>query len=515
MKFGFKEIVNLFGICLLISTLQLARLTLTSGENRVNLRHGEMRADLDTLVNEIRVHSAFSSLDSSRLKQIESAVDSILYRYPINITSQRFNTEVMKLVAMLNDPGSRTRSPSPATGFLPIRLKPLQGSWLALNEGAQPLDPQHPFITHIDGIPLSRWVSISQQFVPKALQLSPSQQVERLSQLNMLRGEMGLAISDRVRLTLTDHIDSEIQLNLDVAATPLPTRTVIHQPPAAIEKRVSLVKVTELTDFKTGSPSLTQLQFAFEASLTVLDLTDTTGSSDRLLQLLTEEFAEPGTLPPLDETGAHILALSQYRRAIGFRSDFLRPLHFRPFDEFDFFEQIALTDISQQIEIENSEGFGLWHGRYTPLPSSAKSNMAASGEGHVALLIGPGCRKECEWIAYVAKSLPGVTLVGERTFGDFGRHYSFKLPHSKIDVKLTASIIYNARGELLSGQGTRPDIELPIDESIHWEGLLTLLTEAKESSGEPLATTSNRRFRQGDTGKSTTGYIKALNLTTP
>lgn len=497
MKFGFKEIVNTFGLCLLISTLQLAHLTLTSTEYKVSLRHREMRQDLNILVDEIRQHSAFSGLDSARLENIERAVDSILYRYPINITSSKFKAEVLKLIAMLNDPGTSINAHIQPSGILPLRLRPLGNDWLALNEDEQLLDPEHPYITHIDGIPLSRWIDVSLRFVPHSLRLSTSQQIQWLSQLDMLRAEMGLAVTDEVRLSLTDNLDSNIQLRLAVRTDAWPKETLILKDPLDIESSAALISITDLTRFDLDPLALKELQFAFTYPLTILDLRAVTGNSDRLLKLLVSEFAGPEQFSGNDEASRYLMALSQYRRSTDFKGDLLRPLNFLPFDEFNFFEQIQFSDISQTINNENAARFGHWYARRSPAMTGSNTNKSKAHR--LALVIGPECREECEWIAYVAKYLPRVTLIGEKTSGDLGKRYGFNLPQSNIEVRVTASIAYSARGELLSGKGTHPDIKLPINETIHWQGLVTLLTQEGRPGENRQTTVPELSLKQVET----------------
>jgi len=502
MTFGFKGIINTFGLCLLISTLQLARLTLTSTEYKVSLRHGEMRHDLNILVDEIRQHSAFSGLDSSRLENIERAVDAILYRYPINITSDKFKAEVIKLIAMLNDPGTSIATHLQPSGVLPFRLRPRGDAWLALNEDEQRLDPEHPYITHIDGIPLSHWIDVSLRFIPYSLRPNISQQIQWLSKLNMLRVEMGLAVTDKVRLTLTDHQDSNTQLILAVQRESPPKSAPIINNLLDNEGRATLIKITDLTRFETDPVALTELQLAFRSPLTLLDLREVSGNSDRLLRLLTHEFAEPEQFRRIDEADKHLMALAQYRRSTDFKNDLLRPLNFLPFDEFNFFEQIQLSNISQSIKNENASRFGHWYARRVPTPAITRLKTKASKTHRLALIIGPQCRGECEWIAYVAKNLPRVTLVGEKTSGDLGKRYAFSLPESAIEVKITASITYSTRGTLLSGIGTHPDIKLPINETIHWQGLITLLTQERAPSQHRLAAVSELTIQRVETANS-------------
>ncbi|WP_229381082.1 S41 family peptidase [Shewanella psychropiezotolerans] len=487
MRFGFPQIVNVFGLCLLISTLQLARLTLDSVDYKTRLTQSEMHQDLDVLINEVKLHSAFAALDEQRFTKIEADIEPLIYRVTNSLETQYFYAEIVKLLATLEDPGVIVTSPSEPLSILPVILKPLADSWLALDENATPIDPDHPFITHIDGLPLSRWEQVSQKFISNPLNESISERVHWLSQLDILRHDMGLPLKAQVTLSLSNNQDSNIQLILPVAKHQLhPPRELIAGMVNSLnddgmKNQPLYVSIDLLSSYGSDSDLVTSLEKGSQQALTIIDLRSAVGDSDKLLHFIARHYPNPKSVYNQTQVPQHLIALGQYRRSLEFKSDFLRPLGFIPFDEFNFFEQLEFSQTSQTIDLNKADKFGLWYGRRSPLAKNLNRDESGTPiSNRLGLIIGPECRRECEWIAYFAKSLSRVTLIGEKTSGDLGRRYGFTLPNSGIKIEFTASLTYNMQGKLLSSVGTQPDIPLPITEVINWQGLLSLIESEQQ-----------------------------------
>ncbi|BAJ00556.1 conserved hypothetical protein [Shewanella violacea DSS12] len=453
-----------------------------------------MHQDLDALINEIKLHSAFAALDQQRLAEIEADIGPLIYRATNTLESQYFYAEVVKLLTTLGDPGVIVTSPNEPLPVLPVILKPLADSWLALDEDANPIDPDHPFITHIDGLPLSRWEQASKKFISPHLQESVSERIHWLSQLDILRHSMGLPLNPQVTLSLSDDEDSNIQLTLPVAKHQFqPPRDLIagkvdSSSDSGITSQPEYISIDSLSHYDSDSELVARLEKGTRQALTIIDLRKAVGDSDKLLHFIARHYANPKTGYNQLLTPQHLIALGQYRRSLDFKSNFLRPLGFIPFDEFNVFEQLEFSHANQTIDLTNPERFGLWYGRKSPLATELPIDKAdRSSSNRLGLIIGPECRRECEWIAYFAKSLSRVTLIGEKTSGDLGRQYGFTLPNSGIKIKLTASLTYDMQGKLLSSVGTRADIPLPITEVINWQGLLSLI-ESEQQDRETVYT---------------------------
>ncbi|WP_394391546.1 S41 family peptidase [Shewanella woodyi] len=463
MNFSFKDVVNVFGICLLLSILQLSHFLVIDNTTKMSLSPRQMQQDLDTLVAEVSQHSAVSALEPQLLQRIESRINSLRYLYSLGIDSSRFHAEIAKLLAQLNDPGINLSSSDYSTGQLPFSLKPMGQLWLALDDSETPLDLEHPFVSHIDGVALSYWLKTARKFISSSQQEDLALTLTWLSRLDLLRAEMGLPLGDTVSLTLTNDEESKKELTLTIhSQAKLPYKDLVI---GSQDKDTNPIKIADLDKLSTNRKLLSQLETAFENPLTVLDLRQAEGYSDKLLSLLTNEFS-----PSLPESASPVFTLARYRRASNFKSDYLRADYLHPFNELDFFEQVQLSEIKMKIETQNSDNFSQLYARKNH-PQTRKAQRS----NRLALIIGSQCRQECEWIVYLAKAWPRVTLIGEKTLGDLGKHYHFTLPNSKLNIALTSSLHYNLQGALISGVGTEPDITFTDSEPLHWQSLVTEL----------------------------------------
>ncbi len=471
MTFGFKDIVNIFGICLLLCILQLSRFMLVDNTLKTSLSYNQMQQDLDSLFYEIERHSAFTSLDPSRLQKIKQKIDYLCYRYPVQIDANQFHTEMVKLLAQLDDPGLYLSPDITPTGQLPFTLRPMGDFWLALDTFDNPLALEHPFVTHIDGIPISRWLNTAKHFMPKSQQGSPRLQRQWLSQIDILRTEMGIESAETLTLSLSNGEDSKSQLELTIPLKLAPVYQELSL--TSLDKTAVPIKIADLNNLATDNLMQSELKLAFENPLTLLDLREASGVSNTLLNMLINEFADPTPLNRVSQNAVNpIFTLAQYRRSIDFKSDYLRPDYFRPLDELTFFEQIQISEVKKEIERQHTDHFSQLYGRKNQVMPSKHSRS-----NQLVLLIGPQCRQECEWVAYLARNWSRVTLVGEKTLGDIGKHYRFRLPNSKLSIELTTSLNYSNQGKLISGVGTQPDIQHTENEPLHWQTLNTLLNE--------------------------------------
>ena len=469
MTFKFKDIVNIFGICLLLCILQLSRFMLVDNTFKTSLSFSQMQQDLNVLVTEIERKSAFSILVPSRLEKIKQDIEHIRYLYPIEIDSTRFHAEITKLTAQLDDPGIHLSANTASTGQLPCTLRPMGDLWLALDSFNNPLSIDHPFITHIDGIPISHWLETAKHFMPKSQQGSLTLQHQWLSQIDILRAEMGIALGEIVTLSLSNGESSNSQFELVI---PLKVKPVYHEPALIIsDKTLTPIKISDLDQLATDSYLLSKLQLAFENPLTILDLREASGASDKLLNIIMNNFADRAPLNNIDRSTINpVFTFAQYRRSTDVKNDYLRTDHFRSLDELTFFEQIQISEIKKEIESKQTGHFSQLYGR-----KNKKVSDRHPHSNRLVLLIGPQCKQECEWIAYLAKNWLRVTLVGEKTQGDIGKHYRFRLPNSKLSIELTTSLNYSNQGNLISGVGTQPDITLTARRPIHWSTLVTQL----------------------------------------
>ncbi|MGL5390742.1 MAG: S41 family peptidase, partial [Shewanella sp.] len=366
-----------------------------------------------------------------------------------------------------------------------------------------PLDPSFPFVTHIDGLPLSKWIAASQAYLPESTKESQAMQLPWLTKLLLLREDLGLSIKPFVLITLSnDALDTrqlELALPQSVSAQAQSTPPTARNLPGLFEQLTSLapkvatpmseglgtinrttarLKLNDLYAF-SNDPKLQQtLLEGMAQPLLILDLRDASGFSPKLLSLL-GRYQDPQAHPQGDKPAgamADILGFAHYRRSSALRNDHLKPLSFMPLAQLTPSSQEA-TRLTAQLPAVDERQFSPWFIRTEP-------KVEPQGHNRLVLLISPRCRQECEWIAYQTKTWSRVQLIGEKTSGDFAKQYRFNLPNSDLEIRLSSALIYDAKGKLLSGNGTEPDIGLPQNTDIEWQGLVSLVNVAKPK--EPL-----------------------------
>ncbi|GGG12382.1 hypothetical protein GCM10011344_11340 [Dokdonia pacifica] len=75
------------------------------------------------------------------------------------------------------------------------------------------------------------------------------------------------------------------------------------------------------------------------------------------------------------------------------------------------------------------------------------------------------------------KGLPNVTIAGVTTDGSSGNSQSTQLKHSNIRVKISTMLSFQRNGKTLDGNGTKPDIYLPINQDQLLKGTDTQLKQ--------------------------------------
>lgn len=499
MLSSYRGVVVLFSTLILISCIRLALFAMPAQPLQQELTPAQMRQDLYALQQQIERHSAFYALDNAQNAQVfQRYANHIIEQYPHIISNDRFAAEITKLLNTIKDPAANVGPFDDKIGQLPIILRPLNEHWLALNHAHDPLDVNFPFITHIDGLPMAKWVNASQMYLPEPAKESQEMQLPWLSKLNLLRGDLGLSEKDTVLLTLSNDNFETKQLDValdtfsanhrNTASTPpsddpqalftILTQYLDVNPAVNSTAQLTLINTTtarlsieDLSDFETNKALQQQLLAGMHLPLLVIDLRRAHGFSPKLLTMLSRyQNVADNAHAHINKTGprhADIMGFAHYRRSPEFRNDYLNPLNFMPLNEV-VNNPSRLKALTRHLPQRDADKFSPWFVRTKP-------QVTPQGDNRLALLVSPHCRQECEWIAYRTKSWPRVNLIGERTSGDFARVYQFHLPNSGLAVSLSTSLAYDKDGKQLSGLGTEPDILLPQNSDIEWRGLASLV----------------------------------------
>lgn len=489
----YKRTIDVFFLLLLICSINLVALTMPPPPAPSILTAKEVRQDLYQFMEELQQFSAFYAIDKPvQQAQLQQQAQFIATRCEQGASNQRFAAEISKLVRLLNDPGAVVTTPSWQQSRLPLKLRPLEQDWLALDNNDHLLDVDYPFITHIDGLPLTRWIKASQAYLPNALKQNPTMQVLWLQKINVLRQDIGLAIKPNVIITLsaqqTDTLankQSQIQVTLPVSMALMPQINPKDMQFSELSADVALVELTDLNAYENNKSQQKRLSSAMQYQTLVLDIRRAQGVSPTLLKQVSQ-YADRAT-------SSNIIGLAKYRLSPRVKNDFLRGQNFIPIDS---------NTLAPPIVSDKHPEFSQWLRRTIDItPTSHPTHQLIA-------LISPECKQDCEWLALSAKTWSRTTLIGEKTAGDLAKRYHFKLKNSQLDIAISASLIFDINGQLLSGVGTEPDINLPFDDTIEWPGLLSLLQQPTDIKVQRTVANRQRLTHQPPSPNLTNTLIK-------
>ncbi|WP_394203265.1 S41 family peptidase [Shewanella waksmanii] len=466
MQFGAKTIINVFGAALLISTVALGVISLQGDWVNTHLSPYQANKDLSNLSQQISAHSAIAAIDPARLERVNKAIEQYKKTLTRQVSVVEFAPAVQKILAQLNDINADIAI-SHNDKQLPVHIRYMDSQYMALSSHTELQDPAFPYLTHIDGLPINYWLNAAMRYLAIDLHQDNQALLAELAHIPQLRREIGTRASEHVNLTLFDgHQSKTITLPLIDGDRPpyLPFK-------ASRILKSELHNVIEVSDFD---------QFAYDKAfrqaikqslltpLTILDLRRAKGSDSGLTQYLANHYgmqSYSGVQPPV--------AIARYRLNNKLRADYLQSRHFLPLNQFSGFEQLNLSTAIQAVKATQTELFSQWYARKAPY-SQIKINPLPSQNrpGKLALLIGPHCKGECQWLVHMAQGWPKVVLVGQPTRGNFDLSYRFTLPKSDIRVSLSNSAVYNLHGKQISGVATYPDITLALDDGVNWTGLV-------------------------------------------
>ncbi|QYJ94449.1 S41 family peptidase [Shewanella spartinae] len=488
MKFGHQSIINGFGLIMLLSCIQLTVIALREEPPKPQLSTREMQSDLNYLQQHLSQYSASAAASPQRLVSLETEINKARGQLPLGGERQLFAQQLLKILTAIDDPSARLEGVT-TQAYLPIKLRKLDDKWLALTQDNRPLDSEAPFITHIDGLPIALWVAATQAFLPPSLANMVSEQASYLGMIAMLRREIGLAPSERCRLTLSDEQGNGHQVSLALTSQPPQALSSNDNEQVSVDLQ-GVFSLHDLSSFNPGSPQGQRLKRSLTSPVTILDLRQAHGAGDELLKMLAQTFS-PDIRPPLLAGWPDSLqAVARYKKGPNLRSDYLKPLGFLPPASLSQAEQLQLELLRPHLP-EEEPGFSPWQAKFWHLASLPWSYLPRPKRGKLMLLIGPDCRQQCQWVAHFAKTWPDTLVVGEATRGEYGRQQQLTLPNSGFKISFNATQVYDATGKALSGVPTQPDIDQPLDDAVYWENLIALFAPDTDSQAPASTNTSN------------------------
>lgn len=454
MVMSVRSIFLVFATMMCISASQLIRISFFPHSASYLLTSEQQKQDIQQILNDINQKSAFAALDPDKKHKFNLAAQRLLFANLPYTNSSIFRVRLQAWLSTLNDPAVWVTLPSSAPQS--NVLSSFQGElhhdgkhWFAFMSIKEHLDEDYPYLTHIDGLPMARWVTAAQQYIPDSLKLSAVEQSRWLTQINQLRQGIGLPLSGSAQFTFANSTGDSIQHTTRLG-NPSNSLADVNYSVTLAHKHTSSVRST------LQYPAYPELKKSFfkqlEASTSnpiQLDIRQLTSIDNRLIQWFNDNVA------PSYTSYSSTIGLIKYKRFPKSTSATFSKQAFFPLEDLPFFEQTQLETVGFNRQFDGTQAFSHWLVRRTD-----EYLNAASKKRQLHLLVDSSCQQECEWLALRAASWPNVRLIGEQTRGSLSPRHSLKLKQSGISIKFSAALTYSAQGRLISGVGLSPHITL-------------------------------------------------------
>ena len=380
----------------------------------------------------------------SEIRQKLTGVDSA--------SVNNFALDLQKIIALFID-GHAGVSAETLEGFTPFLVEPVAERYVAFEPNRKHfLDAEHPYLTHIDERPLAEWLGAASTFVARG---SP-QYVERhslrlLRNIQLLRSELGLPLSDTLSLTLTDeNAQSQVMQTLPVAQDSPVYGTWPRNSSGLLDGNIGYLRLERMDENAVAEVHRQMQQFADTDGLIVDVRGNGGGSRDALLAFF------PYLMRPNDPP--HVANVATYRRFDDFAEDHLdaRYMYRADWSGWTEDEQRAIEAFRPDFSPEwtpPEDKFHDWH--YLVLSDSEQSYFY---DKSAVVLSDPKAFSATDIFLGALQGQSNVTLMGEPSGGGSARSQSFKLPNSGLSVRLASMASFQPSGELYDGNGVQPDI---------------------------------------------------------
>ncbi len=419
-----------------------------------------IRSDLAWLAERVRDEYAYRDLTGY---DWEAAFQKAAAEADANWTRNAFGVRIMKLLAPFGDGHTRLAGSADVLprGYAPFRMVAHSERIVALQPRSDGfLDPEHPYLSAIDGRPLEAWLELMGTIAPHgAPHFRRTVSIQRLHFLAFaLQESGGDPATKTVTLSLVDDSGAERELEVDLSADfpGVPPRRPVHRVLPGNIGYVALPSMESGEDFERWLHAA--LSSVRKTRGLVLDVRGNGGGSRAALRTLLPSFL-PADSPP------RVVNIAAYRlhegddpdHPDGYLSDRnLWPAHWSGWSQAER-AAIEATAASFRPAFEPPSGaFSAWH--YSVISPATDSN--ARYEAPVVILQDGDCFSATDIFLGAFQGLPRVELLGTPSGGGSGRSRTCRLPASRLSVRLSSMVSFRPDGRLYDGHGIVPDVRI-------------------------------------------------------
>lgn len=439
----------------------------------------EARMDLAVLDSLLAHHYAYN--DADELDEIE-VLEAISDALPDRIRIGDFAMQLQKALALSIDghapriagmkaDGERERIEDnpPGRHFFPFELRSTGSRIVAFDAGTRTLiDPEHPYLAAIDGLPVSEWIDVAQSIVVAGSpQLRWRRGSRHLGNIGFLRMELGRPASGTVSVRFENEgRSSQAERTIDLFGASVAARErypFAEDAAARVPRDIAYFRLQRMEsdpDYIAGFTAW--IQESRGARGAIVDIRDNGGGSRLPLLTLLPHVLDADDAPVVVNAGR--LKVGPGCPGPGCEAPqegylanrFMLPIWAIPADTP---ERAALDTWLPSFTpgwTPPNEGFSDWH----YLIVGPRSDPALAGKP-VIVLMNNGNFSASDIFLSGLKGREGVTLLGTASSGGSARRNEHVLPNSNLTVSLATLASFQARNSrLYDGVGIEPDLSM-------------------------------------------------------
>ncbi|MBV7315859.1 S41 family peptidase [Shewanella sp. NIFS-20-20] len=503
MKAGYRSIYVIFLTIIALCVLRLASFHWPPAPAPEYLSQYQVAKELADIDNALKTHSAFVAINTNQhwLTQWQRWQPSLLNLSQDGITVTEYQLRLSQILSQLNDPNlhlsanhqAPTNINSPT--YHDYQLSYFNGHYVAKQANGRLLHPKASIVTHIDGLPLRRWLALTRSILPHSQQQDQVKIAQLLSQAHKLRPLLGVNPHQPLRLTLTNSQGEQHHNHI----TTEPVQLGAEQPMQSL----LLSGYRQLK--RWGQPALQGAWFnQAHASEAITAIVPANQALESGLPLRLQANTVPMVWPQQPRFRADITASTQ---VLDGEHWLLTLANFAELEDHELQHQLRQAlQYYPNVIIDIRHGFGrsqalltLLNQQYGPqqpqligtsqyrlsghrdaeslnqlgfvktsaaasstmlspplaryLPASSRRSLA---QARVILIAGPECIQECEWLLVASRHWSRVHVIGQATQGRTALTKGFALPYSQLTLNLSTSVEFDADEQAISAIGIAP-----------------------------------------------------------
>ncbi len=429
------------------------------GEKWLNKK--EVGADLDEL--EWILENCYSYLHRKNT-DYKTALDAVRSSVKDRIKRSELSWKINKVIALFGDGHSRVKDPVMQwfnSQHLPFLIEECQGRYIAFKEDRTGfVDPDHPYVTKIQKLPISRWLEETKESTPDVSeQFVKIQSVRNLRYYGVFSRELGLKWIKSLQV----EFESEDGKNYKTANLPFGKSRARYncwpqRDSQILTGNIGYLRLAPFMDFRQEfSDMIVQNMNDFKNTQgLIIDIRGNGGGARNPLNVLFPFFMKPQDEP-------HIVNVAAYRDGVNrkecrkrFKLRFLYPADS---SHWTSTEKAVIQKHAKTFQPEwvpSREHFSPWY--YFVISPPLNDKRYYYYDKPVIILMDSRNFSACDIFLGAFKEFRNMTLLGTPSGGGSGSAIKYCLHHSDITLKLSSMASFRSNGKLYEGNGIQPDI---------------------------------------------------------